>query len=166
MHGSLFDVKCTNSDCTFLETCNFADPIVPALELTEQHNISDVQFPLNDIPKEDLPHCPKCRSLLRPAVVWFGEPLQRPAIDRIHHWLDGGKVDLMMVVGTSATVWPAANYIHAARTAGARIAVFNTEKPGMDDDPVMGLREQDCFFEGDAAATIPDTLKEMVGFVA
>lgn len=166
MHGSLFNVKCTNSDCIFLETGNFADPIVPALELTEQYNISDARFPLKDIPKEDLPHCPKCRSLLRPAVVWFGEPLERSAIDRIHHWLDVGKVDLMMVVGTSATVWPAANYIHAARIAGARIAVFNTEKPGMDDDAAMGLREQDWFFEGDAAATIPDTFKEIFGSVA
>ena len=166
MHGSLFDVKCANSDCNFFETGNFTDPIVPALELTEQHNISDVRFPLKEIPKDNLPHCPKCPSLLRPAVVWFGEPLQRPAIDRIHHWLDGGKVDLMMVIGTSAIVWPAANYIHAARIAGARIAVFNTEKPEMDDDPVTGLREQDWFFQGDAAATIPDTLKEIVGFVA
>lgn len=163
VHGSLFDVKCTKSECTYFEADNFADPIVPALELAANHNVSDAEFPLRDIPTDDLPHCPQCNSILRPAVVWFGEPLPRPAIDRIHHWLDGGKVDLMLVVGTTATVWPAANYIHAARIAGARIAVFNIEKPDEEEDPVTGLREQDWFFEGDAAAMIPDLFKEVIG---
>lgn len=168
VHGSLFDVKCTKSECTYFEADNFADPIVPALELAEDYNVADVEFPLMDIPANDLPHCPQCGSILRPAVVWFGEPLPRPAIDRIHQWLDGGKVDLMLVVGTSATVWPAANYIHAARVAGARIAVFNIEKPEEEEeeDPVIGLREQDWFFEGDAAAMIPDLLKEVIGTFA
>ena len=142
VHGSLFDVKCINLQCAYVENDNFTDPIVPALELVEEHDISSVRFPLKDISVDELPHCPKCQSLLRPGVVWFGESLPMSAIDRIHKWLDAGKVDLMLVVGTSATVWPAANYIHAARVAGARVAVFNIEKPEMEE-PVTRLREQD-----------------------
>ena len=87
-----------------------------------------------------------------------------PAIDRIHSWLDGGKIDLMLVVGTSAQVFPAAAYIHAARVAGARIAVFNVEKPEMEEE-VTRLREQDWWFGGDAAEVLPDLLKEVVGVV-
>ena len=164
IHGSLFDIKCTNSLCTHVEIENFTDPLVPDLELTGEHDISDVKFPLKNIPLENLPRCPQCQSLLRPAVVWFGEPVPMAAIDRIHKWLDGGKVDLMLVVGTSAKVWPAANYIHAARVAGARIAVFNNDEPEMDE-PNTRLREQDWFFQGDAGVIIPDVLKEVIGVV-
>ena len=164
VHGSLFDIKCTNLQCSYVESDNYKDPLVPALELTDEHDISDVKFPLKDIPRKDLPQCPQCQSLLRPAVVWFGEPIPLHATDRIHKWLDAGKVDLMLVVGTSAKVWPAANYIHAARVAGARIATFNVDEPEMDE-PITRMREQDWFFRGDAAAVIPDVLKEVVGVV-
>ena len=68
-----------------------------------------------------------------------------------------------MVFGTSATAWADTNYVHAARIAGDRI---NNERPEMVDDPVTLLRKQDWFFEGEAAVTIPDTLKEIVGIVA
>ncbi|KAL9072995.1 MAG: hypothetical protein Q9161_003217 [Pseudevernia consocians] len=143
---------------------NIDNPLVPALEVTEECDISDVKYPLKDIPRENLLHCPQCQSLLRPAVVWFGEPVPMPAIDRIHNWLDGGKVDLMLVVGTSAQVFPAASYIHAARVAGARIAVFNLDQPEMDE-PITRLREGDWFFQGDAGAVIPEVLKEVVGVI-
>lgn len=159
VHGSLFDIKCTNPQCTYVDSDNYTDPLVPALELTEEHDISDVKVPLKDIPTADLPQCPQCQSLLRPAVVWFGEPIPLHATNRIHKWLDVGKVDLMLVVGTSAQVWPAANYIHAAR-----IATFNVDEPEMDE-PITRLREQDWFFRGDAGAVIPDVLKEVVGVV-
>lgn len=72
----------------------------------------------------------------------------------------------MLVVGMSAIVWPAALYIHNARMAGARIAVFNTDEPDLDVyDESQKLREQDWFFKGDAGAVIPDVLKEVVGLI-
>jgi NAD+-dependent protein deacetylase sirtuin 5 len=60
-------------------------------------------------------------------------------------------VDLMMAIGTSAVVLPAAAYIHAARAQGARIAVFNTEPPDEEaqENPMTRLREGvDWYFEG------------------
>jgi NAD-dependent deacetylase sirtuin 5 len=51
------------------------------------------------IPAEKLPHCPKCDALLRPGVVWFGEPLSRNMFDEINTWIDSErKLDLMMVI--------------------------------------------------------------------
>jgi NAD-dependent SIR2 family protein deacetylase len=48
------------------------DPVTPALMVAEE-------FPDNEevpkIPKRELPHCPKCNSLLRPGVVFFNEQL-------------------------------------------------------------------------------------------
>ena len=142
------------------------DPIVPSFLLSDDHDLSDVRFPIKSIPVSSLPKCPRCACLLRPAIVWFGEQVPWPLRERIHSWLDEGTVDLMLVVGTRAEVWPAAIYIHCARLAGARIAVFNTEEPDVEIcDPSQQLREQDWFFKGDASAIIPEVLKETVGLV-
>ena len=164
VHGSLFDIHCTNANCTFSSTADFTDPIVPALEIPTEHDISSQKYALKPIVRSDLPHCPQCQSLLRPGIVWFGEPLPMQAINRIHSWLDGGKVDLMLVVGTSATVWPAANYIHAAKLAGAKVAVFNMEEPDTENGS-GGVGEQDWFFRGDAAEVLPELMKEVVGVI-
>ncbi|KAL8636134.1 MAG: hypothetical protein Q9228_006436 [Teloschistes exilis] len=166
IHGSLFDIRCTNLNCSYISLGNDNDPVVPALQLSEDHDISDAHFPIASIPVTSLPHCPQCASLLRPAIVWFGEQTPLSSRERIHSWLDQGSVDLMLVVGTSATVWPAAVYIHSARLKGARIAVFNTEDPDIDvDDESQRLREQDWFFKGDAATIVPDVLKEVIGML-
>lgn len=166
IHGSLFDIKCSNAQCEYVSIDDFTDPVVPAPSLPEDIDISDARFPVAQIPVSSLPHCPKCASLLRPAVVWFGEQTRLPARQHIRRWLDQGPVDLMLVIGTSAAVWPAALYIHSARIAGARIAVFNTDDPDLDvDDESQKLREQDWFFKGNAGAVIPDVMKEVVGSI-
>ncbi|KAL9593920.1 MAG: hypothetical protein Q9219_007316 [cf. Caloplaca sp. 3 TL-2023] len=166
IHGSLFDIKCSNPQCSYISVDDSTDPIVPSLSISEEHDISNPRFPISSIPVSSLPHCPQCASLLRPAVVWFGEQVPFSAREQIHTWLDKGPVDLMLVIGTSATVWPASIYIHCARLAGARIAVFNTEEANPElDDESQKLTQRDWFFKGDAAAVIPDVLKEVIGLI-
>ena len=70
----------------------------------------------------------------------------------------------MLVIGTSATVWPAANYIHAARLAGAKTAVINMEESDVDYG-LNGMKEEDWFFKGDAGSLVPELMKEVVGIV-
>jgi NAD-dependent deacetylase sirtuin 5 len=69
------------------------------------------------IPEDELPHCPSCKTgLLRPGVVWFGEALPEDTIHEIDVWIEQGKsIDLILVIGTTATVWPAASYVQIAR---------------------------------------------------
>lgn len=72
----------------------------------------------------------------------------------------------MLVVGTSAVVYPAAAYIHTARVQGARIAVVNTDEPDdeMQENPITRLREgQDWYPRGSAADILPELLKEVTG---
>lgn len=71
----------------------------------------------------------------------------------------------MLVIGTSATVWPAANYIHAAQVAGARVAAFNMEDPNPDHG-LGEMREEDWVFRGDAGDLVPEVMKEVIGVVA
>jgi NAD-dependent deacetylase len=72
-----------------------------------------------------LPRCDDCGGLLRPAVVWFGEPLA-PEI-----WTAAESAvraaDLLLVVGTSALVYPAAGLIGSARSRGHAVIEINVE---------------------------------------
>ncbi len=69
-------------------------------------------------------HCP-CGGRLRPHIVFFGEiPLE---LDRIGDEIN--KATLMLVVGTSGSVYPAANFVHWARQAGARTVYIGPEAP-------------------------------------
>jgi NAD-dependent deacetylase len=66
-----------------------------------------------------------CGERLRPHIVFFGEiPLQ---MGRIQKEIE--KATLMLVVGTSGSVYPAANFVHWARQAGARTVYVGPEKP-------------------------------------
>lgn len=76
--------------------------------------------PLPELP----PRCP-CAGLLRPDVVWFGEPLPQAALERAHAELR--RADLLLVVGTSAVVWPAASLIPAAMAAGRTVIEVDPE---------------------------------------
>jgi NAD-dependent deacetylase len=72
----------------------------------------------------DVGHC-TCGALLRPHIVFFGEiPLE---MDRIQRDID--RATLMLVVGTSGSVYPAANFVHWARMAGARTVYVGPEPP-------------------------------------
>jgi NAD-dependent deacetylase len=69
-------------------------------------------------------HC-ACGGRLRPHIVFFGEiPLE---MDRIQEEI--GKATLMLVVGTSGSVYPAANFVHWARMRGARTVYVGPEPP-------------------------------------
>lgn len=166
LHGSLSTVKCVNFDCDYVDHNNFTDPIVPALALPDGAglDISDAGVPLREIEPQDLPHCPKCKtSLLRPGVVWFGEALPQDTLSRVEGWLsDKRGIDLLVVIGTSASVYPAAGYIMTARAKGARVAVVNTETP---DTGAGMLQQGDWFFRGDAGTVVPRIFEGIIGKV-
>ena len=70
------------------------------------------------------------------------------------------KIDLLLVIGTSAAVYPAAGYIAKARAQGAKVAVINTEEP---DQAASRLEPGDWFFRGDAGAVVPQALQSVIG---
>lgn len=57
---------------------------------------------------EDLPHDYIDGCLLRPGVVWFGENLDEDVTERVDDVLES--CDLLILIGTSAVVMPAAGY--------------------------------------------------------
>ena len=119
LHGNLFRARCTECGA-----------VTDAL-----------QVPLPEIP----PRC-GCGGLLRPDVVWFGEALPE---DALRGGLDASRdCDLMVVVGTSGVVQPAASMPLLAKQAGARVIEVNP-------DPTPITPFADLHLEGKAGAVLP-----------
>ena len=105
VHGTLATDKCLNPACDHVEHLDFTN--LP---------------PLRD--------CPKCTCRMRPAVVWFGEMLDQDLWFRCVRAAQAA--DLMLVVGTSGEVYPAASLVTFAADAGAKIIIANLEPSPLD----------------------------------
>ncbi len=84
-----------------------------------------------DVPIEILPYCTSCKGLLRPHIVWFGEMLEEPIISRAFRI--SGVCDIMLVIGTSGVVQPAASLAGIAKDSGAFVVEINREKTPLTD---------------------------------
>lgn len=102
LHGSIWHVRCWNR-CP----AGSADWL-------------DDRVPIGTLP----PRCPHCGGMVRPAVVWFGEPLNQSLLDRARA---AAACDVFLTVGTSAVVYPAAGLIPDAKAAGALVVEINPD---------------------------------------
>lgn len=100
LHGSLFDVKCASSTCSWVQRGNFDDPFCPALQPAsidmpnnEPNPLLDPYHRIKHVQEEDLPTCPECqKGLQRPGVVWFGESLESSVISKADQFLASGPI--------------------------------------------------------------------------
>lgn len=98
----------------------------------------------------EVPHCILCGYPLKPNVVLFGEAVRD--LEAIHAFI--ADCDLLLVVGTSAQVYPAAALPSMVRQNGGSIFEFNREA-------ALGgpSRPGDLFFQGDVVHTLPALAK-------
>ncbi len=97
LHGNIWRVRCTS--------CSYKG--------------YNYDVPLKNIP----PKCPKCGSILRPDVVWFGEAVY--GMDKAFQIAK--ESELFFVIGTSAQVYPAASLPFLAKDYGAKVVEINVE---------------------------------------
>lgn len=131
VHGSLFEFHC--------DRCRSAyQGAVPAMP-----------EPVESI---DPPSCPACGGLIRPNVVWFGEPLPDDAwqqsVDAVV------AADLVVVVGTSSVVYPAAGLPELAVANGTPVIEVNPEPTPLSSSATVSLREK-------AAVALPGLLQRL-----
>jgi NAD-dependent deacetylase len=91
------------------------------------------------------PHC-GCGELQRPDVVWFGEALNSDVLGRATAAL---ACDVLLVVGTSGVVQPAASFASWSRQSGAFVIEIN---------PDPGCAAADLSIAGRAAEVLPQLL--------
>lgn len=82
------------------------------------------------LPAGEPPRCPRCGDWLRPGVVWFGEMLDPRRLTAAEE--AANDCDVMLVIGTSGLVYPAADLPAAARRAGAEVVVVNPAESELD----------------------------------
>ncbi len=92
-----------------------------------------------------LPTCPLCGGLARPAVVWFGEDLDRLDIARATAATD---CDVFIAAGTASVVYPAASLLGQAKACGA----FTIE---INPDVTVASAEVDCVIALGAEVAFP-----------
>jgi NAD-dependent deacetylase len=95
-------------------------------------NWPDRRAPLPKLP----PHS-GCGAGARPGVVWFGEPLGEVWAEAEHA---AREAEVLLVVGTSAVVSPAANLAPIAKSAGARVVEINPEETLISRHVDLSLR--------------------------
>ena len=98
------------------------------------------------LPAGEPPRCPRCGDWLRPGVVWFGEMLDSDQLAAAEEAAESSSV--MLVVGTSGMVYPAAGLPSIARRAGAAVIVVNPAESELDEVARFVLR-------GTAATVLP-----------
>jgi len=113
LHGDIWRMRCTREGTTLV----------------------DRTTPLPELP----PHCPDCGALLRPDVVWYGESLPADILEAAY--TASATCDLMLVVGTSALVQPAATFPLIAKQNGAVLVEFNPQQTPLSDYADLTLRQ-------------------------
>ena len=88
-------------------------------------------LPLAEIPLETLPPYCGCGGVFKPAGVFFGEPIPVHALYRSQE--EARNCDLILVIGTSAVVYPAADIPRVAKQAGAQVIEINPERTDLTD---------------------------------
>ena len=71
------------------------------------------------------PACSACGKLVRPHIVWFGESLDPEELGRSFEAVNSCEV--MLIIGTSGVVYPAASFAPSAKAAGAFVAEINLD---------------------------------------
>jgi len=76
------------------------------------------------------PRCTKCGALMRPGVIWFGEPLPAPETERVENYLQRDSCGVVIVAGTTATFGYIIDWaIRASRRGGELIEINHEETP-------------------------------------
>ncbi len=103
--------------------------------------------------KDRLPHCPKCSQIMKPDITLFGEMLPMDAWQMAEeHCL---LADVMLVVGSSLEVWPAASLPQLAVENGARLIINNLTPTFLDSNA-------DVIFRADVAQILPQLAKQVL----
>ncbi|MHA2052882.1 MAG: SIR2 family NAD-dependent protein deacylase [Candidatus Hodarchaeales archaeon] len=93
-----------------------------------------------------VPRCVKCNGLIKPDTILFNEPLPIGVFLKARELVE--KADLLIVIGSSITVYPAASLPYLAQRTGTRIIVVNDESTHLSTIA-------DVYLEGKAGEILP-----------
>jgi NAD-dependent deacetylase len=135
LHGNIFRARCLS--------CGETISMKPSIN-KENGNTN-----LSKSTETQLPKC-SCGGLLRPDVVWFGEPIPQDIWQASLDFLN--TTDVALICGTSGVVWPAAAIPEIAKRSGAKTIEVN-----LDPTPISSI--VDISIQGKAGEILPQIMK-------
>ncbi|HEU0012933.1 MAG TPA: NAD-dependent protein deacetylase [Longimicrobium sp.] len=91
----------------------------------------DAELPARAMERFHVPACQGCGGMIKPDVVFFGENVPKEWVEDA--WRLYGEADVMLVAGSSLTVYSGRRFIYRAREDGIPIAVVNLGPTRADD---------------------------------
>jgi len=101
------------------------------------------------------PCCPKCGALMRPGVVWFGEPLPSGETERVEKYLYRDRCGVVIVVGTTATFGYIIDWALRASHRGGELLEVNLEETPLSRFATRLVREP-------VAVALPQIVDQMI----
>jgi len=147
LHGSIYQWRCIQ--CKEYSTVSRESMIGVAGQLQPDMGRKDLIELGHKIAK-----CPNCEGWRRPDIVLFGEKLNQEVFFRAVELARSS--DLMLILGTSGVVYPAALIPNYARKAGAKIIEINPEESSVSDLAEVKIRST-------SAAALPSILAAVRG---
>lgn len=118
----------------------------------------NARWPLAEFPFEELPvECPQCGGLVKSDTVMFGEPIPPDVLDECLR--QTRLCDCMLLVGTSAVVYPAAGLPHEVKMNGGKLIEVNPEETELTGQCEVALRGA----AGTALPMLVTRLRELTG---
>ena len=139
LHGNIFKSQCISCRRIYSNS----------LEKFIDSSIEDLEPSADSIPK-----CQSCDGILRPNVVWFGEELPKNTLSQATH--AANECDLMLIIGTSGLVYPAATIPMIANNKGIKIIQIDPNETGFDSVATFN-------FKGKAGEVLPELYKAAFG---
>jgi NAD-dependent deacetylase len=105
--------------------------------------------------QNDVPLCPDCGGMMRPGVVWFGETLDPERIAKVETFLTDGRVDVVLVIGTTAMFGYIVDWAVRAANAGGRLIEINPDATTLSGFVAQSIRKP-------AGEALPDLVDELL----
>lgn len=127
LHGSLFEPRCAGCGAVY-DVARFRESLAdltPGRVAEIEADIAAAPSRAPDLLRTPTPRCDACGRRVRPGIVWFGEALPQTAWQRAESCFRAAEV--VIVVGTSGVVHPAAGLPEHAARAGIPVVEINPE---------------------------------------
>lgn len=129
LHGENSTVHCIE--------CGYREPRTQTQARLEWEN-RHLPLPADDTGDAEgvqIPLCPRCGGLIKPAVVFFGEQLPADVVERAYDVV--GEADALLVVGSSLTVWSGYRLVRAAADESKPVYIVNLGETRADGEATM-----------------------------
>ena len=116
------------------------------------------------VQRGEVPKCPLCGGIVKPRIVFYGEALDADLLSRAER--DLRKADLLLVLGSSLTVNPAAMLPELTLSAGGKLVIVNRQPTPLDAEASLRFDDLETVFSGlqkELLRDFPDCMTEPSG---